>query len=254
MKLIFLFLTFVIVSTSAIAQVKKVKKVVWQNTELQAFIAASSKMKQLQFFKDDHSSFELKPDTAIPSHKQLTYDNRYSMAYLGHRYLFEQEYGMIQLAPLMKKLDSLRHADCYSSKFRGTIYSNRIEITVESICPGKSPDEMIFEKVEDNSGYLGGPAAFQQMIHDRLTCTNYRDYLSGDTALFFYAHVKKDSMCHAAKPLDGHQSLLREIVAKALSNSYGWKPYRKDGFLMSAYIRVFILLRKDGSIEADYFR
>ncbi|MCX6316346.1 MAG: hypothetical protein NTW29_03600 [Bacteroidetes bacterium] len=244
---------FLLFSTPAFAQVKKVKKVVWRNTELQAFIAASGKMKQLQFFKDDRSTFELKPDTVPLSHKQLTFGNWYSMTYLGHRYLFEQEFGMIPLAPLMKKLDSLRHADCYSSTYSGTIYADRIELTVESNCPGKSAEDMVFEKVEDNAGYLGGTAAFQQMIHDRLTCTNYRDYLSGDTALFFYAHVKKDSMCHAAKPLDGNHSLLREIVAKALTNSYGWKPYRKDGFLMSAYVRVFILLRKDGSIEADYF-
>ncbi len=61
-------------------------------------------------------------------------------------------------------------------------------------------------------------------------------------------------MSHEVRSIDSLRSPVREIIQNALNNTYGWKPYQKEGRNMSAYLQVFIHIRKDGSIEADYRR
>jgi hypothetical protein len=183
------------------------------------------------------------------------YDNWYSVDYAGHRYLFEQEYGALQIDVLQNKLDSLRRYDCYEHFFEGRIYADHIDIKLTVYCPGKTNDEdRIFFKVDNRPGYLGGPKHFLQVMQDRLACTNYKSYLDADSALFFFAVTKKDSVCHEAYSADSVKSPLRSLIIQALTNTYGWKPYNKDGRNMNAYLQVFFYIRKDGTITADYFR
>jgi hypothetical protein len=246
---------FLLITAVANAQIEKVKKLVWHNEALQAVVASSKNLHYISFTKDDNSYLEIRPDTSRVDNKRLVYDNSYSTVYLGHIYLFEKQFGTFPAAILLKKLDSLRRNDCYTNNYEGRIFAGHIDIKVSSTCPGKSTSEdRVFYKVEDKPGFLGGPAAFQQFVQDRLACTNYRSYLQNDSAFFFYAVTKSDSMCHDVKPIDSIQSPLRTIIQNALINTHGWKPYVKDGRNMNAYMQVFIRLRKDGHIEADYRR
>jgi hypothetical protein len=237
------------------SQVDKVKKLVLQNEALQAVVASSSTIRSIRFYKDENRNLEIQPDNIPFNNKSLVYDNWYSTIYLGHRYLFQQQFGFFPAEILLYKLDSLRRQDCYTNRFEGEIFADHIAVTITSSCPGKSKSgDMIFSKVDDRPGFWGGPAAFQQMVQDRLACTGYRDLLQGDSAFFFFAVTKKDSMCHEVRTKDSIQSPLKTIIQNALTGTHGWKPYRKDGRNMNAYMQVFILLRKDGSIEADYIR
>ncbi len=240
-------------SLSGFAQKKVVRQLTWHQPDLQRVVSGSASLHFISFFHSLNNPLEIKPDMVIPSSRSLVYDNRYSLHYLGHRYLFEKEFGHFPAELLRSKLDSLRRKDCYSSSYEGRIYADRIEITITSWCPDRSGDQL-FEKIEDNPGYFGGPAAFQQLVQDRLKCTAYRDLLQGDSAFFLFAVLKKDSICHQVKPIMGTESPLVQMISKALTNTHGWKPYRKDGHEMNAYLQVFILLRKDGTIEADYLR
>lgn len=236
------------------SQVDKVKKLVLHNEALQAVVASSTTIRSIRFYKDDNSGLGIKPDSSLFNNSRILYDGLFSVAYLGHRYLFQKQYGFFPLEILLYKLDSLRRQDCYTNRFEGDIYADHIDIKLTSSCPGKSKSgDMIFYKVDDKPGFWGGPAAFQQMVQDRLACTGYRSLLHGDSAFFFLAVTKKDSMCHDVTAIDSVQSPLRKIIQTALTGTHGWKPYRKDGRNMNAWLQIFILLRKDGSIEADYF-
>jgi hypothetical protein len=240
----------------AIAQVKKEKKIVWHNEALQSFfLHAKQQIPFIQFKKDYQGRLEIQPANTSQQTNRLVYDNWYSVDYAGHQYLFEKEYGGLQIEVLQNKLDSLRLFDCYEHFYEGRIYADHIDIKVTAYCPGKTADEdRIFFKVENRPGYLGGPKHFQQVVRDRLACTGYQSYLYADSAFFFFAVTKKDSMCHEAYAADSVQSPLRNLIIQALTNTYGWKPYNKDGRNMNAYLQVFIYIRKDGTILADYLR
>lgn len=232
-------------------QKKVVRKLTWHQPQLQQVVSGSAALRFISFSHSANDPLEIKPDTVIASSRVLVYGNSYSTRYLGHRYLFEKEFAPFPGELLLQKLDSLRRPDCYSSDFEGTIYPDRIEIIITSWCPDRSGDQ-IFEKIDDRPGFLGGPAAFQQLVQDRLRCTAYQDLLQNDSAFFFFAVIKKDSICHEVKLANGVESSLTKLICKALTTTHGWKPYRKDGRNMSAYLQVFVLLRKDGTIEADY--
>lgn len=240
----------------AFSQVKKEKKIVWHNEALQSFfLHAKQNIPFVQFKKDNQGGLQIQPANSDQKPNRLVYDNWYSMDYAGHQYLFEKEYGALPTGVLLNKLDSLRRYDCYEHFYEGRIYADHIDIKVTTYCPGKTADEdRIFFKVENRPGYLGGPKHFQQVVLDRLACTGYKAYLNTDSALFFFAVTKKDSMCHEAYAADSVKSPLRSLIIQALTNTYGWKPYNKDGKNMNAYLQVFIYIRKDGTIIADYFR
>jgi hypothetical protein len=251
----FIFIFFLLIAAAANAQIEKVKKLVWHNDALQAVVASAKNLHYITFTKDDNSYLEIRPDTSLLNSKRLIYDNSYSTVYLGHTYLFEKQFGPFPAAILLKKLDSLRRNDCYTNYYEGRIFADYIDIKVSSTCPGKSKsDDRVFYKVEDKPGFFGGPAAFQQFVQRSLACTNYKSFIHDDSAFFFYVVIKKDSMSHEVRSIDSLRSPVREVIQNALNNTYGWKPYQKEGRNMSAYLQVFIHIRKDGSIEADYRR
>jgi hypothetical protein len=248
-----IFILFLLIASAANAQIEKVKKLVWHNEALQAVVASAKNLHYISFTKDDNSYLEIRPDTSLLNNKRLVYDNSYSTVYLGHIYLFEKEFGAFPAAILVKKLDSLRRNDCYTNYFEGSIYADHIDIKVTSYCPGKL-DDKIFYAVKNEPGFFGGQTTFQQFVQRSLACTNYKSFIHADSAFFFYVVIKKDSMSHEVRSIDSLRSPVREIIQNALNNTYGWKPYQKEGRNMSAYLQVFIHIRKDGSIEADYRR
>jgi hypothetical protein len=230
----------------------KTQKIILHNSQLQSFISQAANLRFIRFQKDDATELQLQPDTADKNTKALVYSNWYSTVYRGHIYLFEKKFGQFPKDILLTILDSLRHKSCDYNWFEGVIFPDRVEIDLTVSCPTKSRDR-IFIKVENHCEFFGGSGVFQQFVQDRLSCTNYKSFIMADTALFFTAVVKKDSLCHEVKFSDTVSSPLREIIQHSLTNTKGWKPYVKDGRNMSAWLQIFIYIQKDGAIEADYF-
>lgn len=240
-------------SFTSYGQTNKVKKLVWHNTELQSVVSSAKNIRFIEFKKNDTDDLEIRLDSSLLSDKPLYSDKWYSTVYLGHTYLFEKQFGLFPTAVLLKKLDSLGRKSCDYNWFEGRIYADHIDIKVTSNCPGKL-DDKIFYAVKNEPGFFGGQATFQQFVQRSLACTNYKSFIHADSAFFFYVVIKKDSMSHEVRSIDSLRSPVREIIQNALNNTYGWKPYQKEGRNMSAYLQVFIHIRKDGSIEADYRR
>lgn len=246
--LLFLFLP-------AFPQVIKVKKIVWHNEALQSFFLHTKKQVPFLNFREN-SRFELAiqpEDPSLPLNR-LVIGDWYSASYAGHRYLFEKEYAALPTGILKDKLDSLRRKDCYDHSFEGRIYADHIDIKVTSKCPGKSAGRIkIFKSTETEVSYDGGPAGFQQVFRGKLAATNYLSYLQGDSVFFFRVLIRNDSFAREANPHDGEVSPLRTLIARALTAMPGWKPYSKDGKRFLSYPQVFIHIRKDGEIIADYY-
>lgn len=234
-------------------QKKKVKEVIWHNTELQALLASAELSNYISFQKDDYSQIELKPDSILLTKNKKRYYEWYSTIYLGDKYLFEKQFGIFPTHLLVNKLDSLRRLDCDFNKFEGRIYPDRIYIKVTSTCPGKN-DNMVFQKVVIEPGFFGGPAAFQQLLQSRLACTDYKSFIQEDSAFFFTVLIKRDSMAHEVRRTDSVHSPLRQLIQDALINTYGWRSAFQGGRNVNGFLQVFIYIRKDGSIESDYYR
>jgi hypothetical protein len=234
-------------------QKDKIKEVILYNTELQSVLASAKPFNYISFKKDDYQKLELKPDSTFLANKKYLYDGWYSTVYLGNKYLFEKQFGVFPDILLESKLDSLRREDCYFNWFEGRIYPDHIYIKVTSSCPNKNRNR-VFQKVENNPGFLGGPAAFQQLLQSRLQCTDYKSFIQEDSAFFFNVLVKRDSMVHQVRLIDSVHSPLRQLIKDALINTYGWKCAFQGGLNVNGYLQVFIYIRKDGSIIADYYR
>lgn len=230
----------------------KVKKFTWHNEELQSFARLSPTVRSIAFNKNNSENLEIRPDSALVPKKEITYDGWYSTVYLGHIYRLTKKFGKrFPSEVLLAKLDSLQRRDCDANYFEGVVYGDRIEIRLTSYCPGDNGDH-IFQRINDEAGFFGGTAAFQQLVGSRLSFTNYQSLIKGDSVLWFMVVIKKDSIAHEIRSVDSFSSPLRELVIKALTNTKGWKPVRKDGKLMNGWKEIFIRFRKDGTIEADF--
>jgi hypothetical protein len=250
-KIIFILCLFSALTSHG--QTKKIRKVVWHNTELQQVVSSANLLRFIDFKKNDYNELELKPDTSFLATRSLLYDNWYSTVFLGHKYLFEKQFGAFPTGVLIKKLDSLGCQDCDFSWYEGRIYSDHVDIKVTRSYPGKTGDR-IFQKTENRPGFFGGTAAFQQLVQGRLQCTDYKAYIQEDSAFFFTVLIKRDSMVHEVRQIDSLHSPLRQLIKDALIKTYGWKSAFQGGRNVNGYLQVFIYIRKDGSIVADYYR
>jgi hypothetical protein len=248
-----IFMLCLLSTVEVFGQKDKIKEVILHTTELQSVLTSAKPFNYIAFKKDDFEKLELRPDSSFLTNKNFVYDDWYSTVYPGHKYLFEKQFGIFPVYLLESKLDSLRRTDCDFNWFEGRIYPDHIYIKVTSSCPNKNRNR-VFQKVENNPGFFGGPAAFQQLVQSRLQCTDYKSFIQEDSAFFFTVLVKRDSMVHDVKLIDSVHSPLRKLIQKALINTYGWKSAFQGGRNVNGYLQVFIYIRKDGSIEADYYR
>ncbi len=246
------FIVFVLIAFPSYSQ-EKVVKIIWHNEALQSIVSSSAEIRSIAFNKNDIANIEIRPDASAIPQKNIYYDGWYSTVYAGHIDRFTQKYGRFPVEILANKLDSLRRRDCEYNHYEGNIFANRIEIKVTSSCPGAT-EMRIFNKVDNEPGFLGGHKAFEQLLQSRLSCTNYRSYIQGDSVLRFHAIIKRDSIVYEARSIDSVKSPLRQLIITALSGTYGWKPYFKEGRNMNSVKEIFVRIRKDGTIEADYLR
>jgi hypothetical protein len=253
MRVIFVITCLLLFFVSS-AQKKKKYKVKWTNPQLQAFVSSNKQLQFIKFRKNDVGALELKPDTNIISFKNKPYGSWYSMEYPGTKYLFERQFGSFPVNILLSKLDSLTPKKSDYTSYEGEIYADHIAIRTESLFSTKRMP--VFRAVRHHIEYPGGPEAFTKFIQSKIPAGI--SLLQGgatDSALFFKALLmKKDSMLHDIKPLDSTQSELSRIIQTALAETKGWTPFYTGGFYVNAYPEIFVRLKKDGTIEADYRR
>lgn len=192
--------------------------------------------------------------------------------------LWQRKYG--QSFPeemLLAKLDSitvLTNKRCAFHYFDGKIYPDSIvmeadrDCLVERIPKNRNQDatwEYSIEPVvdEDTTGpifflprykieYRGGRKALQQFLNDKMG--NEKLIVDpADSMLFFQCVVKRDSMMHSVDLIEPNNgSAFSKKIAGMLVNSHNWLPYQKDGRSLTAHILVYVRLKRDGSIEAEY--
>ena len=235
-------------------QHQKVKKIRIDSPELQSFISSHPQLRFIEFSKEDISALKLTPDNTATTQKERPYNNIYRFDYAGHRYLFEQRFGVFPEKILLGLLDSLKPAACYIYSFGGKITAGSLQVKISSYCSKRSLDR-VFRATQYPVSYPGGGEGLGKYLQDKITASrNSLASSADDSAFFFRILVKRDSLVHEVKLLSPFPSPLSDIIAAALKTTRSWTPPRSGGREVNGYPEVFVRVRKDGAVEADYSR
>jgi hypothetical protein len=206
----------------------------------------------VEFKNSDASALSLKPDSLLTINKYYPQDGWYRLWYLGHKYLFEKHFGVFPEDDLLHIEDSLKKRSCLMNGYEGTISPKKIHIKVTGYCPPKNED-MIFDKVPVDPEYPGGRKAFKQYINQVLLTRLIPSYIQRDSAIFLRVLIKKDGRAYDPFFYDSINRELKDILSLAMTQTPLWKPAQQSGNAVHAYLEVFILVRKNGMVEADYY-
>lgn len=241
--------------TAAAAQKKKIKQKSFVDNELQSFIQRSKGLSSIKFEKYEHGTLFLKADTfLLPKGSfSLIYSNSYNLEHLGNRYIFEKQFGEFPTKRLLKILDSIKGRAKGLISFEGEITRDKVFIKTTDTYYKKSSENIIFTKVETDAKYPGGRVAFQKYIQSRINNSIHKPVFKNDSAFFIRAILRKDSLIHETKLFDSTQSEFTDLLQTILKETSGWKPLLAGGRPATKYLQVFIMIRKNGDIEADYY-
>ena len=201
---------YLLISVLAWGQLPKAKKIKVHNKELQSYISAHPEIAFIEFSKEDISELELSPDSAITTGKERPPDNIYRFDYSGHRYLFEQKFGLFPKKALLQLLDSLKPASCYMYWYRGKITAGSLQITVYSYCSSGNRNR-VFRAVRYPVSYPGGQEALGNYLQEKIAASIHSlPSPPVDSAFFFRILVKRDSLVHEVKLLNHAGSALSD--------------------------------------------
>jgi hypothetical protein len=228
-------------------------------------------------FSKSRGHITLKPDIQTTGLSLKYAMQLFRFDFLPGKELWQRKYG--QAFPeelLLSKLDSiaaLTDKRCDFHHFDGKIYPDSIvmeadrDCLVERVVKGIKPDAtfeygvepvidedtgMIFIRPRDGIEYNGGKNALQRFLDEKLTGEKLVAAPT-DSMLYFQCVIKKDSMIHSADLIEPNNgSAFSKKIADILTGSCNWLPYQKDGRSLSAHILLYVRLKRDGHIEADY--
>lgn len=252
MKFICLITCLFFLSVTSAQRYRTTKEVRLIDYELQSIVKSSKYLHYIKFDKSPVDSLIIRPDSSILGEKPQFFYKHYDLSYLGHKYLLEKEFGKFPANRLLKILDSLKKLSPALRFYDGKIYANHIQIT-ETELYSDDPDEKIFIKIPQLAEYPGGQIAFQNFLQNKVNGSGFNHCFNKDTVFFFQATLKKDSLIHDTKLFDAVDSDFTNFVQTALKETSGWKPFIAGGRPAMKYLQVFLLLRKNGDIEADYY-
>jgi len=253
-RLAFLFLFIVLPGSRTFSQRSlSTTKIKWINTELQSLVTPSCGS-FISFTSENGTDIEVRPDS-IPKRLKDLHSTVFDLDYLGHRALLEELCGKpFPEKIVQEKLRSLIKKGCDINSFEGKIYQNSVIITVTRNCP-TNEDDRIFTRVERKISYPGGQSAFQQYLQSFIPSGMNSISQKMDSSVYFMIVIKKDSMIHDIKLLQpSHASAFTDLMAQALLKTKQWTPANMGGMNVSMYESVYIRLKSDGTIEADYKR
>jgi hypothetical protein len=254
-RLVFLFL-FILLSGSRTFGQRSLSttKIKWINAELQSLVTPSCG-RFISFTSENGTDIEVKPDSISQRLKDL-HSIVFDLNYLGHRALLEELCGKpFPEKAVQEKLKSLIKKHCDINSFQGKIYQDSVIITVTRNCP-TNEDDRIFTRIERKISYPGGQPAFQQYLQSSISSSmNSIPSKKTDSSIYFMIVIKKDSMIHDIKLLQpSHPSAFTDLMTQALLKTRQWTPANVGGINVSMYESVYIHLKSDGTIEADYKR
>ncbi|HET6995746.1 MAG TPA: hypothetical protein VFI06_12225 [Chitinophagaceae bacterium] len=261
MKEFGLFLLIIFAHFAGWCQSKTIK---WYNKELQSFVQPAHG-RYIGFTKGNEDPLRLRPDSTTTLSDRL-YSVEYDMQYLGHRWLFERQFDSFPETILLDKLESLKDTSYYYNFFDGRIYRDSIIITrtksyrlhkktrVTKInVKTNEEDEKIFLPLDRKIKYPGGKEAFQKFLQTKLVPHLAEFSSQPDSAFYFLVVVRRDSTIGEVKLLEpGHPSAISKRITAALKEMRGWNPAKPSGLDVNVYKSMFVRLRRDGTIEADY--
>jgi hypothetical protein len=236
---------------SALAQKNKVQEVTVYNAALQTYLGNNLQIKFIRFNKYVFENIEIFPDTSLTGSKNIPYENRYDLGYLGHLYLIEKKFGKFPYEEFSALVDSLADKKSEYSWFEGTITAKSLTIKITNSYPSNKKNRVFF-KVPIYAEYPGGEKALTKHIQNNLAETQALVFPKTDTVILLKMIVRKSGFVENVQFIDSSLSAINSIIKAALMNSEKWKPAMQGGAWVSCYVEVFIRLRKDGSIEADY--
>jgi hypothetical protein len=252
----FVLISSVLFSFFANGQALKEKRITLCNTKLQSFVAGTKGFYALRFEVSDIEGLQVSPDPPTDLGKNLVYNNSFSMDYLGHRYLFEKNYGRFPDSSFYEWLDSFRIKNCEYHSFKGTIYPDTVHLFRSVYCPQEEKEEdHIFFKVPNEAAFIGGPAQFNVVLKKRLDSVGFNNLFKEDTAIFLRVLIWPDGVAHEVRKMnfEALQNKTERTIEKVLLHSREWKPAMAGGQVVKSWLQIFVRFRKDGHIEADYF-
>jgi len=251
-KFLFLILCFSILTGVFAQRLRKTKELNIIDYELQSTVKSSKYLNYIEFDKNPVGKLNIQPDSSVLISTLKPYYKNYDLSYLGHKYFFEKEFGFFPANRLLRILDSLNNESKALRYYDGRIYADYIKIT-ESELYSDDPEEKIFIKMPELAEYPGGKIAFKKYVRIRINECSCKPIVTKDSAFFFKAILKKDSLIHDTKLYDSTQSAFTDFLQTLLRETSGWKPLNMGGRPVTKYLQVFILIRRNGDIEADYY-
>lgn len=234
------------------AQKNRVKNLVLHDSVLQHFLAGNPRLRFIIFERYVYEDIKLFPDTSTTGKYKEPYENKYDMGFLGHQYLVEKRFGRFPYDALERLLDSLKGNQCNETSFKGTITAGSVRITVTRHCPSKNEDRVFF-KVPQDVQYPGGEKAFTKHMQNWLDQTSGLVFPDKDSVLLLKMIVRKTGQIEGIQFSDSSSVEVNNAIRAALLNSAKWNPAMQGGQWVHSYAEVFIRIRKDGTIEADYY-
>jgi len=178
----------------------------------------------------------------------------YSLQYKGDQYRFEKTFGIFPENELIKIIDQYKkkQTDCFEASFSGIITKKKCMLYRTSWCP-TDDDEKYFIKVENGSGFSGGTPAFEKFITEHISPLKLHTRNNEESVYFLIALILKDSTLGDIITRDSAQAEMVSTIKPALLKTKGWIPYIASGRPAKSYLDIFIRIRKDGTIEADFY-
>lgn len=234
------------------AQKDRIKTFALHDSALQHYLAENPRLRFISFKRNVYEDIKLYPDTSVTGKYNDPYESEYDMSFLGHQYLVEKRFGKFPYAVLDRLLDSLKGNQCNETSFSGTITAGSVRIKITRYCTSKDEDRVFF-KVPQDVQYPGGEKAFTKHIQNWLDQTSGLVFPEKDSVLLLKMIVRKTGNIEGIQFIDSSSAPVNNAIRSALLNTAKWTPAMQGGREVHSYAEVFIRIRKDGTIEADYY-
>lgn len=225
-----------------------------RNRVLNRFVKKCKALDTLGFNIRAYSDLYLTPRPDDPFPLKSIRNKEYSLRYKGDQHRFEKAFGIFPENILLKTIDRYKKkpTDCFDPSFSGFITKKKFILYRTTWCP-TNDDEKHFIKVERGSGFSGGSLAFEKFITERISPLQLHTLNKEESVYFLITLILKDSTLGDINTKDSAQSEMVKAIKPVLLNTKGWMPYIASGRPVKSYLDIFIRIRKDGTIEADFY-
>lgn len=236
------------------AQHFKTDTFIVRNRLLNKFVKKCKALDTLGFNMQACNSLYMTPRPDVHFPLKSIRNKDYSLQYKGDQYRFKKTFGFFPVNELIKIIAQYKkkQTDCFDPSFSGYITKKKCIMYRTTWCP-TNDDEKHFIKVENGSGFSGGTLAFEKFITEKVSPLQLQTRNNEESVYFLIALILKDSTLGDIITRDSAQAEMVSAIKPVLLNTKGWIPYIASGRPVKSYLDIFIRIRKDGTIEADFY-